>query len=54
MDAFFIPLKIRTIDRNLTKFLNVIRYASRAVKLAVILEIFMNNTDHPPSLNGEE
>jgi len=26
----------------------------RAVELTVILEIFMNNTDHPPSLKGEE
>ncbi|CAH7042786.1 hypothetical protein VCHA53O466_180044 [Vibrio chagasii] len=29
-------------------------YTMRAVELTVILEIFMNNTDHPPSLNGEE
>lgn len=47
MDAFF-------IDRKLTKFLNGYCYTMRAVILTVILEIFMNNTDHPPSLNGEE
>jgi len=48
---FLLPL---TFDRNLTKFFKRNCYTMRAVKLTVILEISMNNTDHPPSLNGEE
>ncbi len=42
------------IDRKLTKNFSQDCYTMRAVELTVILEIFMNNTDHPPSLNGEE
>jgi hypothetical protein len=29
-------------------------YHARAAKLAVHSEIFMNNTDHPPSMEGEK